>query len=197
MAKKPTETTISAETGENVENVENVVNADPALSYPSDLAVVASSPAFYQSTDEAVLSGAYLKSSDGMLLKVKKRVAYPVLPFLENMTIVCRFIDNIHVGKVISADTVGKAKKEPAMVATIMALNGEHRTLICGAVLRKELEEAYPSDGYVGAWFHITKLPMKTSKDGNNYSTFVINEIEPPSAQEIAAQGQRMLAAAA
>lgn len=148
-------------------------------------------------TESAVVSSDTV-NANGVNLKVKRRVAMPVLPFVEGMTIVCRIVDAIHKGKAIEENNRGAAKMETPMVCTIMSLSGEMRTLIAGAVLHKELDEAYPADSYVGGWFHITRLPVKP---GKRYSTFIINEIEAPTPTDMDAfrkqEAQAALAAPA
>jgi hypothetical protein len=47
-------------------------------------------------------------------------------------------------------------------------------------VLATALARAYPNDGYVGAWFQITKqLP----REGKRYADYAIAEIDPPVTQ--------------
>jgi hypothetical protein len=134
-------------------------------------------------TESAMATGDYVRSDNGVTLKIRKRVAMPVLPFGDGMTIVVRIMEAIKLGKELTVQPNGKPKMEPAHVTTVSSLSGEQRTLICGAVLRKELEECYPGDKYVGCWFHIHRLPRR---EGKTYSTFVINEIEPPTEDQMA-----------
>jgi hypothetical protein len=135
---------------------------------------------------ESAMSTNLIRGPHGEQLKVRKRVSIPSLEFLPNMTIVVRVLDGIIQGKVFREPKPGRAVMEPGFCCTVSSLGGEHRTLWTGAVLRKELEEQYPNDGYVGAWFHITRLPKKVSKEsGFEYSPFIITEIEPPTEAEV------------
>ena len=120
---------------------------------------------------------AFMEAPGGMVLKIKRRVSIPVLPWANGMTIVCRFVEAIHKGKEIKEGARGKPKMEVAMVAEIEGVNGDHRTLICGEVLQRELAENYPNDAYVGGWFHMTKI---APREGRQYATYLINEIEDP-----------------
>ena len=110
----------------------------------------------------------------GMKLTVKRRVAMPVLPFQDNMTIIVRFVSEIKEG------ARGKPKMGVAMIAEIESLTGEHRTLICGDVLQRELAENYPDNVYVGCWFQITKIAPRGERQ---YATYVIDELDAPTGE--------------
>jgi hypothetical protein len=110
--------------------------------------------------------------------KVKRRVTVPVLPFPAGSAIVCRILDEIHESQVEDSRYPGAAS-----VCQIEAADGEVRILITGTVLRKALERDYPSAGYVGSWFHIAKLPLRSDK---SYADYAITEIEPPGASQAA-----------
>lgn len=134
-------------------------------------------PAVYT---ESAMATNKVRAPNGMELTVRRRISMPSLTFLEGMTIVVRVMDGIVQGKLVREVKPGKAAMEPGFCCTVSSLSGEHRTLWTGAVLKKELEESYQNDSYVGQWFHIQRLPMKRSSNGFMYSPFVINEIEPP-----------------
>jgi hypothetical protein len=103
--------------------------------------------------------------------RVRKRVTMPVLPFPVGATYVCRILDAIHVSD------VEDSKFGPARVCQVEAPNGEVRLLIAGEVLATALARAYPDDGYVGAWFQITK---QVPREGKRYADYAIAEIDPP-----------------
>jgi hypothetical protein len=178
MARKPTET---AETVGTVEidagHVTGAAHAGAMTTTESHDAPIMLAPDARLGTDEVLVNG--------MRVTVKKRVAMPVLPFRDDMTIIVRFIDAIHKGKEITEGAGGKPKMAVAMVATVSSMTGEQRTLICGEVLQREMADAYPNDAYVGAWFMLTRL---AAREGKKYATFVINEIEPPSGDYTPAQ---------
>lgn len=122
---------------------------------PEDVELVPPDPAFL--------------SADGY--KVRKRVTVPVLAFPPGATYVCRIIDGIHLSE------VEDSKFGPARICHVEAPNGEVRILICGEVLATALARAYPDDGYVGAWFQVTKL---LPREGKRYADYSIAEIESP-----------------
>jgi hypothetical protein len=166
MAKRPNhdQTSETEQASETEHTIDETAPVDAPVHYTETALSVASD-------DDMV------RAADGTVFRVKKRVAMPVLQFRDGMTIVCRFMTAAHQGKVVVEDGKGKAKMETPHVCEISSLSGEMRTLIMSTVLMKELSEAYPGDGYVGAWFHITRLAPRPDK---RYATFVINEIEPP-----------------
>jgi hypothetical protein len=116
----------------------------------------------------------------GMKLTVKRRVAMPVLPFADNMTIIIKFATAIKAGKEIKEGARGKPKMGVAMIAEIESTTGEHRTLICGEVLQRELAENYPDHAYVGCWFQITKIAPRGERQ---YATYVIDELDAPTGE--------------
>lgn len=109
-----------------------------------------------------------------VVFKVKKRVTVPVLRFGAGTSIVCQITEKIHQSEVEDSDM------DPANVAQIKSPSGEYRVLIVGEVLRSELDRAYPKDGYVNLWFHITKLP---AREGKRYADYAISEIDDPTVQ--------------
>lgn len=69
-----------------------------------------------------------------------------------------------------------KAMKQPPMLCRVLHLeSGARGEIIVPAVLKLELEEAYPSASYVGRSFLIINKGKKAGKD---YNTFEIAEIE-------------------
>lgn len=102
---------------------------------------------------------------------IRKRVTMPVLPFPTGATYVLRIVEAIRVSE------VDDSKFGPAKVCQVESPQGEARVLIVGEVLGTALGRTYPNDGYVGAWFQITKLPPR---EGKRYADYAIVEIEPP-----------------
>jgi hypothetical protein len=106
-----------------------------------------------------------------VVYKVRKRVTVPVLPFPVGATYVLRPLEAIRQSE------VEDSRYGPARVCEVEAPNGEVRILIAGEVLHTALNRAYPNNGYVGAWFQVTKLPPR---EGKRYADYAITEIEPP-----------------
>ena len=130
------------------------------------------------STAVAVNSSTGFLQVDGVQVKLRRRVTIPVLPFQNGMTIICRILDAIHDGKEVKVGSRGP-KMGKARLVTIEATTGMQRTLVVGTVLEAELEENYPNDTYVGAWFAITKIAPNVQRE-KDYATYEIIEIDPP-----------------
>lgn len=118
---------------------------------------------------EAAMPDAAFVSDAAM--EVVKRVTTPVLSFPTGATYVLRILEGIRVSD------VEDSKFGPARVCEVEAPNGEVRLLITGEVLATALTRSYPNEGYVGAWFQITKLPPK---EGKRYADYSIVEIRGP-----------------
>ena len=104
-------------------------------------------------------------------VKVVRRVTIPLLQFPEGQTITAKIVAPIYTGKEIPGHQIKKA----AELVQIDSRSGVRRLIIVNEVLKKELNEAYPDDGYVGKWFMITKI---APKDGKRYPTFDVQEVE-------------------
>lgn len=177
MATKPKSTAATAESENPAAGMETGTEMVGHVDPNQDTKEFAAPPAVYS---ESAMATNRVRAPSGVELIVRRRISMPSLAFLEGMTIVVRIMDPIVQGKLVREVKPGKAAMEPGFCCTVSSLSGEHRTLWTGAVLKKELEESYPDTQYVGAWFHIQRLPMKRSSNGFMYSPFVINEIEPP-----------------
>lgn len=119
---------------------------------------------------------------------IKRHVAIPVLSLRFDpvnprpLTFRAKIISAIEQGKALSEEMKKKLPaseqtKEPAYLCMIESITGEVRTLVVGETLRGDLVAVYPNDGYVGAWFQITKFPPAA---GKRYSTYKVIEIEAP-----------------
>jgi hypothetical protein len=70
-------------------------------------------------------------------------------------------------------------KREPMEVADCVNLvTGEEGRLIGNAVVKSELRNSYPDDGYVGLMFKFEQGEKRKSKDGQTYRAFKISEIK-------------------
>lgn len=104
-----------------------------------------------------------------------KAVTLPVLKLELNETRYIAILGAMHEGKKIDD------KKEPATLAHAVDMRtGEEGLLICATVLKKELQENYPGEDYVGKGFEITKHRDPEKK----YNVFSIAEVSIP--EEIA-----------
>ncbi len=106
--------------------------------------------------------------------EVAEYIAVPMLEIPPGQTFVAQFIDKVRILKPIEGY---KSKyKGDHWASTIRAQNGEARLFTWNTVFKTEMEKNFPpdgenADGYVGEWFRITRLPIKSGKD---YATFSI-----------------------
>lgn len=106
--------------------------------------------------------------------RIKKHVSVPMLEIPPGVSFVCRIADEVRVLPAIEGHKP-RFKDSPHYASTILAPNGEARLFTWTAVFKSEMEKNYPDKSYVGLWFRITKLPMKSGKD---YNTYAIEELE-------------------
>lgn len=108
------------------------------------------------------------------LMKVKPGTEYHV-----------RFVSAMFIGKEMPPKTkvdpktgeVSLEKRGPAHIAYVDNLETDaEQQIICSTVLRKEIDEAYPGNAYIGKcfWFRITKV------EGKDYNLCEIAEVEDP-----------------
>lgn len=99
-------------------------------------------------------------------------VTIPMLSVKEGVPVLVKIISPMYVSDV-KVDN-----KEPATVARVWSPeSGGTFILMCGAVIQKELEKAYPNDGYVGRFFEITR-GESGKKAGKNWVAYTIFEVE-------------------
>lgn len=104
--------------------------------------------------------------------KKTKPVTIPMLSVKEGVPVIVKFISPMFTSDV-KVDN-----KEPATVARVWAPeSGGTYILMCGAVIQKELEKAYPDETYVGRFFEITR-GESGKKAGKNWVSYTIFEIE-------------------
>lgn len=123
--------------------------------------------------------------------KILSNVTLPLLKIVTNTDYFVRFTGDIHLGKEISGNAIVdpatgevKSKKEPAFVAFVDNLETcDPVQIIVSTVMRKELEEQYPSAGYVGKCFMFSL----TKPSGKSYNIPQIAEIEDPEPEKGAA----------
>lgn len=127
---------------------------------------------------------------DRSAIKVKKLITVPVLRFPSGSELCIRFGTPIKIGKELAEGKGGKPKMAPAEVATVQAMDGSIRQLVCGTVLAGNLRMEYPDDSYVGLWFYIKKFAPDEAR-GKDYSTYEIMEIFDPRPLNVAAEQDR------
>jgi hypothetical protein len=109
--------------------------------------------------------------------KTKKVLTRPVLKFAEGVAHYVKIIAAMYVGKDMPAKE-GENKKDPATLMDVVNLeDGEECVIVVNAVVKSVLTESYPSDGYVGKFFAITKQARAA---GKQYNAFNVVEIEDP-----------------
>jgi hypothetical protein len=105
----------------------------------------------------------------------KKFVTLPLIKLADDTEYFFRFD-----GAIFKADDNDRPRKEsepkePPYLAHVLNLEtGEMGQIITPAVLKSELEKAYPKDSYVGKAFSLQRHKV----EGKRYSTWDIAEIE-------------------
>lgn len=104
--------------------------------------------------------------------KVKKAVSLPTLKWGPGETLFIAFESPIEIKKTVDPKTEEEKDIEVAKVKNLR--NDSQYNLVCGVVLKKEMDIGYTSDSYVGKTFKITKHKVPNKR----YHTFEIYEIE-------------------
>ncbi len=113
-------------------------------------------------------------------LKLKMNVEY-YIKFTGAMTLGKEIPEKATVDSK-TGEVVPAAKREPAHIAFIVNLEtGEPMMMVCPTVLRKELEEAYAGEGYVGKCFGF----VQTKVEGKKYNLVEIWEVAEPDDGEV------------
>lgn len=112
--------------------------------------------------------------------KVKKALTRPTLKFQTDVPLYVKITGPMHLGATRGKqqlDSEGNPKKPPTVCDVIDLTTGEACQIICAEIIKTELSEAYPKDGYVGLGFALTK---QKRKEGKRYDPYSIAEIELP-----------------
>lgn len=104
--------------------------------------------------------------------KRTKSVSLPTLKWETGSTIYVEFLKPIEVRKTVDPKTKEEKDIEVAVVRNLE--NDRQYDLVCGVVLKKEMDIVYENDSYKGKVFELTKHPVK----GKRYHTFEIYEGE-------------------
>lgn len=116
-----------------------------------------------------------------MEFSIVKLVNLPILKKIDEVPLFARFEAPMYTGKTLKAaagETAEAGKKRqarsPATLAEITDMEtGENALIIVNQVLRENLNDTYPADGYVGKTFRI----VQHSREGKNYKTYSIAEV--------------------
>ena len=122
---------------------------------------------------------------------VKRIVTLPLLKFVKGQPEYVKMLDKIFTGKTIKNDVqmdkdgnTLPPKAPPEMATVVNLKTGELAQIMLGKVLCGILEEDYPSSDpartYVGRCFALTLTESKRGRNGGNYNTYNVAEIEDP-----------------
>lgn len=118
-----------------------------------------------------------------------KDVTLPLLKVKVGEEYYVKFTGPIHLGKEMAPKAkvdprtgeVIEEKRAPAHIATIKNLEtGENGMLIVATVMRKELEENYPGESYIGKSFGF----VQTKVEGKSYNLVEIWEVAEPEPED-------------
>lgn len=122
-------------------------------------------------------------ANTGFVPKVAKILTLPLLKLVEGTPVYIKFTGPTFIGKAIdeglNPDGTKKAKKEPPVMANVINLpTGELVQIMLGSVLQGILKDEYPADAYVGKGFVIQLTEKKRGRNGGNYNTYKVAELD-------------------
>lgn len=103
-----------------------------------------------------------------MKFKTVKNVTLPILKF-GSLPLYIKINEPMFLGKIVD-----DKKEAPTMCRVTNLVDGSPAHLICGTVLRENLNENYPENGYVGKCFEL----KQSAPEGKRYKLYDITEIE-------------------
>lgn len=109
--------------------------------------------------------------------KIKKILTLPLLKMAEGSPIYIKFTAPHFVGKQV-AEADGKKKEPPIMANVVNLPTGELVQIMLGSVLVGILRDEYPNDAYVGKGFEIMLTEKKRGRNGGNYNTYKVAELD-------------------
>lgn len=112
--------------------------------------------------------------------KRTRAITLPTFKFEQDKALYVKFLAAMHIGRVrlTRGQTEPDPDKKPPTLAHVVNIEtGEEGQIILAEVLKTELGEAYPNEGYVGRGFEIVK---QKRKEGKKYDPYTIAEIELP-----------------
>lgn len=123
-------------------------------------------------------------SFDPSKVRIKKQVTVPLLKPAQEKPVFVTVVQAIYTSTREIDDPRFKKMENPDMLLVTDLSDGMRKEIICGAVLRRSLEEEYDDDGYVGLSFMLVKhrKQVKIAEDGAEsaaqYHTWTVAEIE-------------------
>lgn len=110
--------------------------------------------------------------------KIAKILTLPLLKLKEGESVYIKFTAPTFIGKQIAAQEGEKVSKEPPVMANVIDLpTGELVQIMLGSVLQGILRDEYPDDAYVGKGFQIMLTEKKRGRNGGNYNTYKVAEL--------------------
>jgi hypothetical protein len=107
-------------------------------------------------------------------------VTMPLLKMGEGDRVAVGIVSNIYAGREIKSSRSGEQREKPAdLMRVVNLITGELQTMIAAALIKSELTENYPNDGYAGKCFVIERGAKKTG-GSRSYNTYNIREIKCP-----------------
>lgn len=119
----------------------------------------------------------------GFVPKIAKILTLPLLKLQEGIPAYVKFTGKTFIGKQIdegnNPDGTKKAKKEPPVMANVINLaTGELVQIMLGSVLVGILRDEYPEDSYVSKGFVLQLTEKKRGRNGGNYNTYKVAELD-------------------
>lgn len=112
---------------------------------------------------------------------VKKILTLPLLKLEAGKPVYVQFQGPIFTGKKLTnaaATDAEKAKLPPEMANVVNLETGELCQIMLGKVLHDLINEEYPQQSYVGKGFMLELTEKKRGRNGNNYNTYKLAEVE-------------------
>lgn len=110
--------------------------------------------------------------------KRTRAVAVGVLRLKVDEPVYIRIDEKIHLGRNIKIEEGKEGDMKPAEVGIVTNIaDNEQHTFVYGTVLKSQLDEMYPKDGYVGRCFEIVK---RNKREGKRYNDYSVYEVETP-----------------
>lgn len=129
-------------------------------------------------------------------LDVVRQVTCPVFKWPAGGSIIVNITQPLRLGKDLEETT----KRKPPFLTIVKFVRGQMRTLIFGAVLKEEIETAYPNEGYVGRWFAFRKQAKQRymnavtgDMEEKPYYTYQVLEINDPAGALITREARAAL----
>lgn len=104
--------------------------------------------------------------------EIVEAVTLPTLKWPQGETIFVKFEKAIEIRQTVDPQN-GEEKEIEVATVRELTTDSQHE-LVCGVVLKKELDMKYENDGYVGACFKMTKHKVPNKR----YNTFEIYKIK-------------------